>query len=36
MTAGYLFTGDYFKGEDDGPHSVNDDYILMNKLTLSF
>jgi hypothetical protein len=33
---GYLFTGDYFKGVDDGTHSVSNDYILMNKLTLNF
>ena len=33
---GYLFTGDYFKGKDNGSHEVNDDFILINKLTLSF
>jgi hypothetical protein len=32
---GYLFTGDYFKGKN-GNNKVDDDYILMNKLTLSF
>jgi hypothetical protein len=32
---GYLFTGDYFNGKD-GNNKVDDDYILMNKLTLSF
>jgi hypothetical protein len=32
---GYLFTGDYFKGKD-GNNKVDDDYILMNKLTLNF
>lgn len=32
---GYLFTGDYFKGLD--PDSkVHDNYILINKLTLTF
>jgi len=34
--AGYLFTGDYFKGHDAPGTDVNDDYILMNKLTLNF
>jgi hypothetical protein len=33
---GYLFTGDYFKGKDNGNRDVNDDFILINKLTLSF
>ena len=32
---GYLFTGDYFKGTS-GNHQVNDDYMLINKLTLTF
>jgi hypothetical protein len=32
---GYLFTGDYFKGYDQNA-SVRDDYILINKLTLTF
>jgi hypothetical protein len=32
---GYLFTGDYFNGKN-GNNKVDDDYILMNKLTLSF
>ncbi len=35
---GYLFTGDYFKGLDrsgDG-YQIQDDYMLINKLTLSF
>jgi hypothetical protein len=34
LGVGYLFTGDYFKagyGDD-----VNDDYVIMNKLTLTF
>jgi len=35
---GYLFTGDHFKGSDlPGMNmKINDDYILINKLTLSF
>ncbi|HQP25609.1 MAG TPA: hypothetical protein PLP16_10610, partial [Smithellaceae bacterium] len=32
---GYLFTGDYFKGFDDSSE-VNDNFILINKLTLTF
>lgn len=32
---GYLFTGDYFKGKFDNV-DVNDDYIVTNKLTLTF
>jgi hypothetical protein len=32
---GYLFTGDYFKGTSDA-NQVNDDFIVMNKLTLTF
>jgi len=36
LGAGYLFTGDYFKGIDDGTHTVNNDYTLINKLTLNF
>ncbi|MCE5211544.1 MAG: hypothetical protein LLG40_08320 [Deltaproteobacteria bacterium] len=32
---GYLFTGDYFKGDNIGV-DVNNDYIVMNKLTLTF
>ena len=32
---GYLFTGDYYKGTS-GNNKVVDDYILMNKLTLTF
>ena len=32
---GYLFTGDYFKGKN-GNNKVIDDFILMNKLTLTF
>jgi hypothetical protein len=34
---GYLFTGDYFKGKDTPPdNKVVDDFIIMNKLTLTF
>jgi len=37
---GYLFTGDYFKGRDydfgAGGSKVNDDFIFINKLILSF
>jgi hypothetical protein len=40
LGAGYLFTGDYFKGYNDfanwGDAKVQDDYILINKLTLTF
>ena len=40
LGAGYLFTGDYFKGKDNnqraGNADVQDDFILLNKLTLSF
>jgi len=32
---GYLFTGDYFKGTDGG-RKVDDDYLVINKLTLTF
>jgi hypothetical protein len=31
---GYLFTGDYYKGTTT--NSVKDDYLLINKLTLTF
>ncbi len=33
--AGYLFTGDYFKGADPNAR-IDNDYILLNQLTLSF
>lgn len=33
--AGYLFTGDYFKGASS-TKEVGNDYLLLNKLTLSF
>jgi hypothetical protein len=32
---GYLFTGDYFKGLDP-TSDVRDNYMLINKLTLTF
>lgn len=32
---GYLFTGDYYKGTRDA-NQVNDNFIVMNKLTLTF
>jgi hypothetical protein len=32
---GYLFTGDYFKGSDPTA-SISNDYIVTNKLTLTF
>ena len=35
MGAGYLFTGDYFKGAS-AANEIGNDYLLMNKLTLSF
>jgi hypothetical protein len=35
LGVGYLFTGDYFKGFDPDA-SVRDNYILVNKLTLTF
>lgn len=38
LGAGYLFTGDIFKGCDhEGyAHEITDDYMLINKLTLTF
>ncbi|PIV06179.1 MAG: hypothetical protein COS57_04780, partial [Syntrophobacterales bacterium CG03_land_8_20_14_0_80_58_14] len=33
--AGYLWTGDYFKGTNSA-NLIGNDYILMNKLSLSF
>ncbi len=39
LGGGYLFTGDYFKGMNTafaGGAKVTDDFILINKLTLSF
>jgi hypothetical protein len=32
---GYLFTGDYFKGASSS-NNIEDDYMLINKLTLNF
>ena len=39
LGGGYFFVGDYFKGADTafaGGSKVTDDFILINKLTLSF
>jgi hypothetical protein len=39
LGAGYLFTGDYFKGINQFPWGnakVQDEFIVINKLTLSF
>jgi len=33
--AGYLWAGDYFKGVG-GTTKVDNDYLLLNQLTLSF
>jgi hypothetical protein len=33
--AGYLWTGDYFKGSNDA-NKISNDYLLMNRLSLSF
>ena len=35
LGAGYLFTGDYYKGSN-GNNEVDNDFIVLNKLTLSF
>jgi hypothetical protein len=35
LGAAYLFTGDYYKGSNLG-NRVNDNYMLINKLTLTF
>ncbi len=35
LGVGYLFTGEYFKGFDS-TSEVRDNYILINKLTLTF
>ena len=32
---GYLFTGDYFKGESHS-NEVQNDFLVINKLTLTF
>ena len=34
--AGYLWTGDYFKGATNAPKEIDNDYVLKNQLTLSF
>ena len=37
LGVGYLFTGDYFKGFDrGGDYTIDNDYMLINKLTLNF
>jgi hypothetical protein len=37
LGAGYLFTGDYFKGVNTaGSAKVTDDFTIINKLTLNF
>jgi hypothetical protein len=33
--AGYLWTGDYFKGKS-AANKVGNDYLLMNQMTLNF
>jgi hypothetical protein len=35
LGVGYLFTGDVYKGYSDGP-SLRDDFLVINKLTLTF
>jgi len=35
LGAGYLFTGKYYRGTSD-TNSLNNDYLLINKLTLTF
>ena len=35
LGAGYLFTGKYYKGASE-LHSVRDDFLLINKLTVTF
>jgi len=35
LGVGYLWTGDYFKGTSDS-NKVQDDYMVINKLTLTF
>jgi hypothetical protein len=35
LGAGYLFTGKYYKGTGES-NQVNNDYLLINKLTLTF
>ena len=33
---GYLCAGDYFEGRDDDRGNTDDNYLVMNKLTLTF
>ena len=35
LGGGYMFTGKFYKGENDA-NSVRDDYLIINKLTLTF
>ena len=35
LGVGYLFTGEYYKGNNNA-NSLNNDYMLINKLTLTF
>jgi len=35
LGVGYLFTGDYYKGASDA-NSLSNDYLVLNKLTLTF
>ena len=35
LGAGYLFTGDYFKGASDA-NNIRNDFLVINKLTLTF
>jgi len=34
--AGYFFTGDYFKGDKAAGNKIEDNYLLLHQLTLSF
>ena len=36
LGAGYLFTGNYFKGSSDTNTDLQNDYLILNKLTLTF
>jgi hypothetical protein len=36
LGVGYLFTGDYFQGAAPNSTNVDNDYLIINKLTLSF
>jgi hypothetical protein len=35
LGVGYLFTGDYYKETSDAKN-LNNDYLVVNKLTLTF